>query len=172
MDDFDVGRQIGNAGQFGLVYHCRRKSDRKKLAVKTINKARFYRLGQNSQERFQLLSSMQGEINILQVIKDRHPSIINVESVYEDRHFLYIVMQECKGGDLMDRLQEKIKQQKLYSEPDAAKIIHSICSAIYVSIYIYFLVVFLSVFLTLFLFCFFLFCVSICIHFMNLSIAI
>ena len=108
MDDFDVRGQIGSAGQFGLVYRCRRKSDRKKLAVKTINKARFYRLGQNSQERYQLLSSMQGEINILQVIKDRHPNIINFESVYEDRHFLYIVMEECMGGELMHRLQENI----------------------------------------------------------------
>ena len=101
IDDYEVGQQIGEAGQFGKAYRCRRKADKKIFAVKAVSKARFYRLDKSGMQRQALLSAMQGEIDVMRTIKGQNPYIVNLESVYEDKHMLYIVMEECRGYVLL-----------------------------------------------------------------------
>merc|ERR1719445_2987307 len=102
---YQVGQQIGEAGQFGKAYRCKRKSDKKIFAVKAISKARFYRLDKSAQRRAAFLMAMQGEIDIMRRLK--HKYIVTMEECYEDKHTLYIVMEECKGGELFDRIRAK-----------------------------------------------------------------
>eukprot|EP01084_Bolivina_argentea_P215189 365312_1 len=61
---YQVGQQIGEAGQFGKAYRCKRKKDKKIFVVKCISKSRFYRLDRSVQRRQALYIAMQGEIDI------------------------------------------------------------------------------------------------------------
>eukprot|EP00484_Ammonia_sp_Unknown_P016814 CAMPEP_0197040688 /NCGR_PEP_ID=MMETSP1384-20130603/17333_1 /TAXON_ID=29189 /ORGANISM="Ammonia sp." /LENGTH=559 /DNA_ID=CAMNT_0042471489 /DNA_START=61 /DNA_END=1740 /DNA_ORIENTATION=+ len=122
---YQVGQQIGEPGQFGKAYRCKRKKDKKIFAVKCISKARFYRLDRSAQRRQALLVAMQGEIDIMRRLK--HKYIVSMEECYEDKHTLYIVMEECKGGELFDRIREKQR----YQEKDAAPIIRMVLEALF-----------------------------------------
>jgi len=122
---YQVGQQIGEPGQFGKAYRCKRRSDKKIFAVKTISKARFYRLDKSAQRRQAFLIAMQGEIDIMRRL--HHKYIVNMEECYEDKHTLYIVMEECKGGELFDRIRDKQR----YAEKDAAPVIRQVLEALF-----------------------------------------
>eukprot|EP01084_Bolivina_argentea_P014303 26725_1 len=98
-DEYVILKQIGEPGQFGKAYQCKRKSDGIILAVKEISKARIYRLHPSDQIRQSLLKSMQAEIDIMRRLK--HKYIVNMYGTYETKHTLHIVMEECKGGELL-----------------------------------------------------------------------
>ena len=95
--------------------------------MKVVNKARLYRLDSNHRQRAVLLNSMQAEIDVLRTIGGKNSYIIDFIDVYEDKHFLYIVMQECRGGELLTRIQSKGS----YSEIQASKILSMIFSGIH-----------------------------------------
>ena len=59
-----------------------------------------------------------------------HPNIIKLYEVYESERSLYLVMEECKGGELFDRIIKHIEDKKMYSERDAAKIFEQVMSCI------------------------------------------
>lgn len=123
LDDFIVNEQIGNRGQFGITYQCVQKSNEKRFAVKYINKNRFYRIDKKYRNRY--LRAMKEEIEILNTLKD-HPLIIKVEKIYEDKQTLYIVMEECTGGELFQRIIKKSR----YGEHECAKVVKQILSAL------------------------------------------
>jgi len=124
-EHFNVGDQIGEPGQFGRAFKCIRKLDNKTFAVKQVSKARFYRIDKDQKRRQSLLSAMKAEIDIMRRLK--HAYIVNMESVYEDKHNLYIVMEECQGGGLFDRIRERGK----YDELNASIIIKQLLEALY-----------------------------------------
>eukprot|EP01084_Bolivina_argentea_P010039 18724_1 len=89
-NDFIKIKQLGNAGQYGVTYQCKRKSDGQTVAVKHLNKNRFYRI--SIQHRHRYLKAMCDEIDVLKTLK--HDYIIRLLAVYEDKTTLYIVMEE------------------------------------------------------------------------------
>jgi len=122
---YQVGQQIGEPGQFGKAYRCRRRKDSKIFAVKCISKARFYRLDRSAARRQAFLVAMQGEIDIMRRLK--HKYIVSMEECFEDKHTLYIVMEECKGGELFDRIRAKQR----YKEAEAAPVIRMVLEALF-----------------------------------------
>ncbi|KAJ4964522.1 hypothetical protein NE237_024461 [Protea cynaroides] len=50
----------------------------------------------------------------------RHPSVVNLEAVYEDFYCVHLVMELCSGGDLLDHMNKSGGQ---YSEHKAANIL-------------------------------------------------
>jgi len=48
---------------------------------------------------------MHDEIEILNTLK--HPNIIRMETTYEDKSTLYIVMELCTGGELFARIVQR-----------------------------------------------------------------
>jgi len=90
--------------------------------VKHLNKNRFYRVPEKFRKAF--LRSMHDEIEILNTLK--HPNIIRMETTYEDKSTLYIVMELCTGGELFAR----IVQRGQYTEQDAAKVVKQILQAL------------------------------------------
>eukprot|EP01084_Bolivina_argentea_P105253 188423_1 len=116
-DNYQIIKQIGEPGQFGKAYQCKRKTDNKMFAVKQIAKARIYRLDPSDRIRQTFLKMMQDEITILRTLS--HKYIVQMYETYETKHYLYIIMEECKGGELFDR----IKIKKRYSENDAKIVI-------------------------------------------------
>ncbi|ETO34429.1 hypothetical protein RFI_02665 [Reticulomyxa filosa] len=120
-----VGQQLGEPGQFGKAFRVKKKADGKEFAAKQISKSNFYRIDKDPRRRQALLVAMQGEIDIMKRLN--HKYIVNLDSVYEDKHTLWIVMEECRGGELFDR----ITARQRYKEQDAAPVLRMILDALF-----------------------------------------
>ena len=116
LDNYDVIKQLGKGG-YGKVYQVKNKKSGEIRACKHLSK-----LVLKDLEKFER------EINIL--INSDHPNIIKIYEVFESQRSLYIVMEECKGGEIFDRIIEHIESKKMYSEKDAAEMIRQVMSAI------------------------------------------
>ena len=69
------------------------------------------------------------EINIMS--KCDHPNIIKLNEIYQDKRYLDLIMEECCGGTLFDRLLKKMEDEdETFTEKEAAKIFKQIMSAI------------------------------------------
>lgn len=112
---FDAGE-----GHFGTVRLCRLRTDpRKQFAVKTINKAQV--------RKPEMLNA---EIKIM--LKVKHPNIIRIVDVFEDNEITHIVSELCTGGELLDRIIEKLQTaEKSLSELSAAVILKQILDAVH-----------------------------------------
>ena len=70
------------------------------------------------------------EVNIMS--KCDHPNIVKLIEIYEDKRYLELVMEECCGGTLFDRLLKKMEDEgEPFSEKEAAVIFKQIISAIF-----------------------------------------
>ena len=49
---------------------------------------------------------------------------------YESKNNLYLIMEECNGGELFDKIIEHIDNEEMYTEKEAAEIILQVMSAI------------------------------------------
>jgi calcium-dependent protein kinase len=115
-DTYDKVKELGK-GTYGLVYRVKNKITGEERACKQLLKSKI----QNS-EKFK------EEINIMS--KADHPNIIKLYEIYEDNRNLYLIMEECKGGELFDRIINKIEAGKMYSEKEAANIFKQVMYAI------------------------------------------
>ena len=113
---FEVLKSIGKGGS-GKVYRVRNKVTKKNYACKKISK-----LNINDYNQFK------NEMEIL--MKLDHPNIIKLYDVYESHNSLYLVMEECEGGELFDRISDRIESNDMYTEKDACEIIKQIVGAI------------------------------------------
>jgi len=119
---YEKGAQLGNAGQYGVTHRCTKMENGQTYAVKFLNKNRFYRIEPKFRQRY--MESMSNEIAILQQVK--HKNIIRLHEVWEDKTTLYLVMEECTGGELFKRIVAKGK----FTELDASKVIYQLLSAL------------------------------------------
>lgn len=113
---YEVVKQLGK-GSYGRVYQVKNKTSGEFRACKQLSKSNI-----NNLDKFNR------EIDIL--IKTDHPNIIKLYEVYEDARFLYLIMEECTGGELFDRILSHIQKKKMYTEKDAADIFKQLMSAI------------------------------------------
>ena len=116
LDAYDILRQLGKGG-YGKVYEVRNKTTKEVRACKHLSKLNIKNL-----EKFKR------EIEILK--KMDHPNIIKLYEVFESDRSLYLIMEECKGGEIFDKIIERIKAKQMYSEKDAAEIIQQVISCI------------------------------------------
>ena len=116
LDSYDVIKQLGKGG-YGKVYEIRHKTTKEIRACKQLSKLDIKNL-----EKFKR------EIEILKKLD--HPNIIKLYEVFESDRSLYLVMEECKGGEVFDRIIERIQAKQMYSERDAAIIIQQVMSCI------------------------------------------
>ena len=116
LDKYDVIKQIGKGG-YGKVYEVKNKKTGEIRACKHLSKLSIKNLA-----KFEL------EINIL--IKADHPNIIKLYEIFESQRSLYLVMDECKGGEVFDRIIEHIQKKEMYSEKDAANIFEKLMMAV------------------------------------------
>ena len=107
--------KILGKGSFGLVRVISlKKEPEKKFALKIIEKDKV-------KDKVYLLER---EITILRSMD--HPNIINFYETFQDSKYLYIVMENCCGGDLMDHLCHK----NHLDEREVCKIMYKLFSAI------------------------------------------
>ncbi|XP_026972212.1 serine/threonine-protein kinase Nek3 isoform X7 [Sagmatias obliquidens] len=95
MDSYTVLRVIGE-GSFGRALLVQQESSNQMFAMKEIRLPKVFSDTQNSRKEAVLLAKM------------KHPNIVAFKESFEAEGHLYIVMEYCDGGDLM----QKIKHQK------------------------------------------------------------
>ncbi|XP_004844179.1 serine/threonine-protein kinase Nek3 isoform X3 [Heterocephalus glaber] len=95
MDNYVVLRVIGE-GSFGRALLVQKERSNQMFAMKEIRLPKSFSDTQNSRKEAVLLAKM------------KHPNIVAFKESFEAEGHLYIVMEYCGGGDLM----QKIKQQK------------------------------------------------------------
>jgi calcium-dependent protein kinase len=59
-----------------------------------------------------------------------HPNIVEYFETYDDKHYLYLVMELCPGGELFDNHEQYLKNNKPYSEKQAAEVIFKCLEAL------------------------------------------
>ncbi|CAG9335394.1 unnamed protein product [Blepharisma stoltei] len=89
-EDFETIGTLGH-GAFGLVEHVRKKDTNKEYAIKTIEKIHLKKEGKTEQamrEKDMLTKSR------------LHPGVVKLNYTFQDKNYLYFVMEYCPYGDL------------------------------------------------------------------------
>jgi calcium-dependent protein kinase len=113
---YEFMKELGS-GTYGNVYKVKNKHTGDTFACKRMNKRKI-----KNKERFKV------EIDLMKATD--HPNIVRLYEIYEDTVYLYLIMEECVGGDFFDRLSSKSKTQSMYTEKEAAEIFKLIMSSI------------------------------------------
>lgn len=112
-DKYDMKDVLGT-GAFSQVRLAESKDDGQMYAIKIIDKKAL-----KGKE-----DSLENEIRVLKRLK--HPNIVALLEVFEDKTKVFLVMELVTGGELFDRIVEKGS----YSEKDAADLIKQVLSAV------------------------------------------
>ncbi|PFH37490.1 calcium-dependent protein kinase CDPK6 [Besnoitia besnoiti] len=118
IDDlFTFKRKLG-AGAFGDVHLVEEKSSGLERVIKTVNK-----------DRSQVpMEQIEAEIEVLKSLD--HPNIIKIFEVFEDYHNMYIVMETCEGGELLERIVSAQARGKSLSECYVAELMKQMMNAL------------------------------------------
>lgn len=111
-DHYEVLKEIGD-GSYGKVFQVNHIHSKTKRAMKSIPLSQTIDLDQ-----------LMIEVNVLKELD--HPNIVRIFEVINDSKFLNIVMEQCTGGELYER----IKKSSHFSESLASQYMFDIVSAI------------------------------------------
>ncbi|KAL4093363.1 hypothetical protein PRIC1_010797 [Phytophthora ramorum] len=111
---YDVGAQLGR-GRFSKVCEATHKLSGVKSAVKIIDKSKL----QPTEKEL-----LRTEIAILKLV--RHPNIIQLHDVYEDRQYIFIVTELVSGGELFNRIVGRAR----YTEAEARLVMRPLLESV------------------------------------------
>ncbi|KAJ8770408.1 hypothetical protein K2173_015022 [Erythroxylum novogranatense] len=117
---YELGEEVGR-GHFG--YTCTAKAKKGSLkgqdvAVKVIPKSKM--------TTAIAIEDVRREVKILRALTG-HKNLVQFYDAYEDDENVYILMELCKGGELLDRI---LSRGGKYSEEDAKSVMVQILSAV------------------------------------------
>ncbi|XP_026192969.1 calcium-dependent protein kinase 2 [Cyclospora cayetanensis] len=116
-DLFTFAKKLGS-GSFGDVHRVIEKSSGLERVIKTINK-----------DRSQVpLEQIEAEIEVLKSLD--HPNIIKIFEVFDDYHNVYIVMETCEGGELLQRLIDAQNRGSALTEKSVSEIMRQLMNAL------------------------------------------
>lgn len=115
-DYYELKETLGR-GKFGLVRLGIHKKTQKKVAIKIMKKA-----DMTPQD----VELVKREIEILKLCQ--HPNIIRLLDLFENADYVYVIMENMRGGDLFTYLEKRNFQ---VSEARACAVVHSLATAIY-----------------------------------------
>ncbi|MCQ2821070.1 MAG: protein kinase [archaeon] len=104
-------------GSYGQVFRLQKKSTGEFFACKKLLKS-----------KIKNKTNFHNEIMLLK--NTDHPNIIKLYDIYEDSTSLYLIMEECMGGEFFNRLSKRSKEKNMYTEKEAAGIFRQILEAI------------------------------------------
>jgi calcium-dependent protein kinase len=114
---YEILKKLGE-GSYGKIYKVKNKDTEEIYAMKQMDKIKIQ----------QNLELFKNEIEIMSILN--HPNICKLYEVYEDSKFIYLIIEYCEGGELLDRITKKQKEGKLYTEKEAAVIFRQLIEAI------------------------------------------
>ena len=96
---YDIERNVLGKGAFGKVYKGTDKANREfQVAIKVLNK---HKMSHKD------LEHVMDEVDLLRKVD--HPNIVEYFETYDDKHYLYLVMELCTGGEMFDNHEQCIK---------------------------------------------------------------
>ncbi|KAH8358474.1 hypothetical protein KR093_000449 [Drosophila rubida] len=113
---FDIIKKLGQ-GTYGKVQLGINKETGQEVAIKTIKKCKI--------EAEADLVRIRREVQIMSSVK--HPNIIHIYEVFENREKMVLVMEFAAGGELYDYLSER----KVLNEEEARRIFRQVATAVY-----------------------------------------
>ncbi|XP_061345597.1 calcium-dependent protein kinase 28-like isoform X1 [Gastrolobium bilobum] len=108
---FSLGKLLGH-GQFGYTYVGINKANGDRVAVKRLEK--------NKMVLPIAVEDVKREVKILKELTG-HENVVQFYNAFEDDSYVYIVMELCEGGELLDRI--LAKKDSRYTEKDAAVVV-------------------------------------------------
>ena len=109
---YTIESKLGE-GACGSVYLCKNKITSEMRAIKYIQKS-----------KIRYPDRLKNEVSTL--ISCDHPNIIKIFEIFENKEYLYIVMELCNGGELFDYI---VKNKKI-QEAEAAMLFRQVILAI------------------------------------------
>jgi len=111
-DFYDISEDSLGSGSFSVVKKGRHKKTGREYAIKCI------------QKKFIKLHLLEREIKIMKKLKHAH--ILPLVEVFENKDYIFLVLELVTGGELFDRIVENGN----YTEKDASNIVRQILSAV------------------------------------------
>ncbi|KAL9284732.1 putative calcium-dependent protein kinase 16 CAMK-CDPK family [Arabidopsis thaliana] len=110
-DHYTIGKLLGH-GQFGYTYVAIHRPNGDRVAVKRLDKSKMVLpiAVEDVKREVQILIALSG-----------HENVVQFHNAFEDDDYVYIVMELCEGGELLDRILSK--KGNRYSEKDAAVVV-------------------------------------------------
>ncbi|XP_051215824.1 calcium-dependent protein kinase 18 isoform X2 [Lolium perenne] len=108
---YALGKLLGH-GQFGYTFAAVDRHSDERVAVKRIDK--------NKMILPVAVEDVKREVKILKALYG-HENVVHFYNAFEDGNYVYIVMELCEGGELLDRI--LAKKDSRYSEKDAAVVV-------------------------------------------------
>ncbi|WOL05199.1 calcium-dependent protein kinase 4 [Canna indica] len=108
---YTIGKLLGH-GQFGYTFVATEYVTGERVAVKRLDK--------NKMILPISVEDVKREVKILDALKG-HENVVHFHNAFEDDSYVYIVMELCEGGELLDRI--LAKKDSHYSEKDAAIVV-------------------------------------------------
>lgn len=115
---YDVNFEIGH-GAYSSVYSVRKKSTGEQRACKCIRKEIIKK---------ECLSQFQTECTILK--ESDHPNIVKFFEIFDSEKYYYLLMENCVGGSLSNKINERIKQKRPFDENILSETFRQIASSI------------------------------------------
>ena len=119
---YNISNKIIGKGTFSTVVNGTNIETNQNVAIKIINKKNM---------EIEELESVMDELYIMKICK--FPYIIKLYDIYETNNFIYIVMEQCKNGNLFDyfngnynKLQENLVKEIIYKLLLSINFIHSL----------------------------------------------
>ena len=117
LDKYIKIQELG-MGSFAKVFRVQNKKTKEVFACKELIKRKI-----NNMVQFK------DEINIMS--KCDHPNIIKLCEIYEDSRYIELIMEQCLGGSLFEKLIDRIQEkEEVFSEKEAAIIFKQILTAL------------------------------------------
>ncbi|KAI3843726.1 hypothetical protein MKW98_013662 [Papaver atlanticum] len=110
-EKYYIGKLLGH-GQFGYTFVATDKSNGDRVAVKRIDK--------NKMILPIAVEDVKREVKIFRALTG-HENVVQFHNAFEDESYVYIVMELCEGGELLDRILSQ--KDSRYTEKDAAIIV-------------------------------------------------
>nr|ABY59009.1 calcium-dependent protein kinase [Triticum aestivum] len=108
---YALGKLLGH-GQFGYTFAAVDRQSDERVAVKRIDK--------NKMVLPVAVEDVKREVKILKALHG-HENVVHFYNAFEDDNYIYIVMELCEGGELLDHI--LAKKDSRYSEKDAAVVV-------------------------------------------------
>ena len=118
LDSYEMNFEIGH-GAFSKVYQLKHKSTGEIRACKYISKENF---------KEEALINFKNECKILR--ESDHPNIVKLYEIFETDKSFYLIMENCDGGSLSIKIDERINHKKPFDENILSELFRQIASAI------------------------------------------
>jgi serine/threonine protein kinase len=99
-EQYELGKRLGKGGS-GTVHACTRRATGAAFAVKSIPKV-LVDPGVSDRKRAAQMPSIRSEVEVLLALRGSL-SVAAVEAVHEDAGSVHIVMELCRGGEVLGR---------------------------------------------------------------------